>query len=226
MNIFSTHDKVLFIYAHMDDETILSYGTMKYLNEIGCSINVLCLCGNGRQTDKNQNERKNVFHTITKSLNVNVHRENIFDLTLKQDIVEKIIKDELNRIKPNIVITHWNHDMHYEHRMISDIVRVACRQIGNSSVDCLLETTSQTSMQIFNTDSFSPSFFIDISKYSEDKEKNIKKYFMEIPKDITDLRSADSIMTWNSLYGKTINSKYSEPYNVVFWRCNRANTST
>jgi len=48
MNIFSTHDKVLFIYAHMDDETILSYGTMKYLNEIGCSINVLCLCGNGR----------------------------------------------------------------------------------------------------------------------------------------------------------------------------------
>lgn len=48
-------------------------------------------------------------------------------MTLKRDIVEKIIKDELNRIKPNIVITHWNHDMHYEHRMISDIVRVECR---------------------------------------------------------------------------------------------------
>jgi len=46
--------KCLFIYAHLDDETILSYGTMmKFAKD--CSIHVAIICGEGRNVTIEQN---------------------------------------------------------------------------------------------------------------------------------------------------------------------------
>ena len=56
MSTYTTHDEQerteemrwLFAYAHMDDETILSYGTMKKLADDGDEVYAVCMCGNGR----------------------------------------------------------------------------------------------------------------------------------------------------------------------------------
>lgn len=37
----------LFIYAHLDDETILSFGTILKLATTGINVNIFVLCGGG-----------------------------------------------------------------------------------------------------------------------------------------------------------------------------------
>jgi len=46
----------LFAYAHMDDETILSYGTMRKLADEGDEVYAACLCGNGRGDFKTEDD--------------------------------------------------------------------------------------------------------------------------------------------------------------------------
>lgn len=50
---------ILFIYAHMDDETILSYGALKKIS-INNKVVVATLCGIGRNKD-NYLERDSAY---------------------------------------------------------------------------------------------------------------------------------------------------------------------
>ena len=54
MNIFS---KYLFLFAHMDDETLLSYGLIRKLLETKCNVSLICMCGNSRKYDVNAIKR-------------------------------------------------------------------------------------------------------------------------------------------------------------------------
>ena len=60
MSTYTTHDertktmRWLFAYAHMDDETILSYGTMRKLADEGNEVYAACICGNGRDGFKTE----------------------------------------------------------------------------------------------------------------------------------------------------------------------------
>lgn len=42
------NQKVLFLFAHMDDETISSYGTIRRAADEGAEVIVHCMCGLGR----------------------------------------------------------------------------------------------------------------------------------------------------------------------------------
>ena len=42
------NQKVLFLFAHMDDETISSYGTIRRAADEGAEVIVYCMCGLGR----------------------------------------------------------------------------------------------------------------------------------------------------------------------------------
>ena len=46
----------LFAYAHMDDEAILSYGTMRKLADDGDEVYAACMCGNGRSGFKTEED--------------------------------------------------------------------------------------------------------------------------------------------------------------------------
>ena len=40
--------KVLFLFAHMDDETISSYGTIRRAADEGAEVVICCVCRGGR----------------------------------------------------------------------------------------------------------------------------------------------------------------------------------
>ena len=42
--------KVLFLFAHMDDETISSYGTIRRAADEGAEVVICCACGLGRSS--------------------------------------------------------------------------------------------------------------------------------------------------------------------------------
>lgn len=42
------NQRVLFLFAHMDDETISSYGTIRRAIDEGTEVIIHCMCGLGR----------------------------------------------------------------------------------------------------------------------------------------------------------------------------------
>ena len=58
------NQRVLFIFAHMDDETISSYGTIRRAIDEGAEVVVYCACGLGRSAAgcaQAHSERRVVF---------------------------------------------------------------------------------------------------------------------------------------------------------------------
>lgn len=214
--MFSTPKTCLFIYAHMDDETILSYGTIHSLLERGCDVNLLCLCGCGRADVSNRNERISSFNAITDSLGVKKSICYNYDLSLTRERIQSVISKHINTIKPDTVFTHINDDLHFEHRLVSECVLLACRRTPDSHVNELLVTTS--SSNLWNNGAFNPNVFVDVSKYRQEKLDALKKYSTEIPSNKFDLRSAESVIMWNNMWGVANGLELVEPYKLMFKR--------
>jgi LmbE family N-acetylglucosaminyl deacetylase len=206
---------ILFIYAHMDDEAILSYGTLAKLTKNN-NILLVTLCGNGRENDYKKSRVKQ-YCQILRKLNINHTSLIENDLSLDKNKIFNYLNNCILGFKPNIVFTHSQNDLHFEHRLVAEQVLLNCRNIPNSTIKTLYTTVSPTYNWTYGQyGSFQPNTFIDISEYVKEKEEALKLYNMELPENQLDNRSIDSIMTWNKMYGHTIGVKYVEPYEQVF----------
>lgn len=211
-------NNILFIYAHLDDETILSYGTMlKLVNDY--NINILILCGNGSYyrffKSINQFKRIKAFKINCKDFKFKLCNYN--NLTLTREIVKNEVEKYIFKLKPEKVFTHSTTDIHYEHRLIADEVITACRAIPNSSIKALYCTEQQTARWAYNQFGvFQANYFIDISNYISLKRKALMNYNCELPAFNNDLRSVDSIIDYNQLLGRQVGTDYCEAYQQIF----------
>ena len=86
--------RMLFIYAHLDDETILSYGTILKFAKQGYKISICIICGNGRVQDEKSSLRMKAFKENFKDLeNVSLISYPINDLTLTNENLNLVIDD-------------------------------------------------------------------------------------------------------------------------------------
>ena len=89
--------KALFIYAHMDDETILYYGTMLKLQASG-EVSILILCGKGRNatTDENMLLQQKRFLAFKENCSMfNYKLLPYKDITLKQSDVKEAMQTHI-----------------------------------------------------------------------------------------------------------------------------------
>jgi LmbE family N-acetylglucosaminyl deacetylase len=134
-------------------------------------------------------------------------------LTLNKDIIDNCLNRIFKKYKPDIVFTHSQKDLHFEHRLVAEQVLLNCRNIPGLTVKNLYTSVSPTYTWTYGQyGSFQPNTFIDISEYAKEKEEALKLYDMELPKNQLDNRSIDSIMTWNKMCGHTIGVECVEPY--------------
>jgi len=168
---------ILFVFAHFDDESF-SAGTIKKLVDKGHSVNVLIICGNGKEFDDN---RKNIFHTNITLLGCEGSYLKYFDLTLgdlKEDVKIEI-KDALSLIimSENIseVYTNCLNDLHSDHRVVSEMVRVVCRPNTKKVITKLYECYIPGSLEFgILWDDFKT--IVDISDYANLKSQCILNY--------------------------------------------------
>lgn len=195
----------------MDDESILSYGTLAKLTKNN-NILLVTLCGNGRENDYKKTRTKQ-YCQIIRHLNINHTSLSENDLSLDKNKISNCLNNYILDFKPDIVFTHSQKDIHFEHRLVAEQVLLICRNIPNSTIKSLYTTVSQTYNWTYGQyGSFQPNTFIDISEYAKEKEDTLKLYDMELPENQLDNRSIDSIMTWNKMHGHTIGAEYAEPY--------------
>lgn len=127
------NSRVLLIYPHPDDESYFNAGLIQNLMKENIHTRVLCLTQGeasslkyGVKNNDLANVRKKEFKFVMKYLKVSDHK--ILDLEDgnldNNKSLSKIISDEINLFKPNIVVTFEPHGIsgHIDHVVVSKIV--------------------------------------------------------------------------------------------------------
>lgn len=210
---------ILFVYAHMDDETFMSYGAMRRLSSQH-SVNLLTFCGEGRKGEPDVKARKAAWTANTSFINKAMTCP-LHDLQLDASIVKEKLSQCMEQTKPDWVFTHSPYDNHFEHRLVSNEVLLQCRVNGESSpVSALFFTALPSNVQTFGQlgGSYQPNMFMDISQYHVDKINAIAKYAVAgiIPIDKNDIRSHFAYSTADRMNGFAAGCGYAESYQQIF----------
>lgn len=113
----------------------------------------------------------------------------------------------IESIDPDIVYTHWLHDVHHDHRNLS-IATLHCTKHVNR-VLMYRSNWYQSAIQ------FKENFFVDISKTWELKKKALQTYAGEM--DRTRNVWLDYFRRQAENYGAQCGVKYAECFEVVKW---------
>ena len=167
--------KLAFIFAHPDDESLSTGGTIAKYSSTGHTVSTLCL--------SSVEDRKTEYLTATKTLGV--QEPKILDYNNVADFETQIKKDIINFIlefRPEIIVTHLPEDYHIDHRTAYHIVKEAIEwsahetQYDNSHLVSKLYVT-ETTILITN-----PHVLVDISSHYSVKENAIKCYSTQLNK--------------------------------------------
>lgn len=134
--------KWLFVFAHLDDETILAYGTIAKLAATGNEVRVAICCGAGRAGRDNQKRMAAFQASVAEAGASSDWIVGQTDLDLTPDKVDSLLEANLPKFRPDVVATHSMASLHPEHRMVAERVLTACRPSCSSSVSALLAACS------------------------------------------------------------------------------------
>ncbi len=105
--------------------------------------------------------------------------------TYPHNFLTNIIFNYFKKYKPDIVYTHYEHDLNIDHYHTFFSTFVASRPNSEFKIKKLLsfEIPSSTDWGInSNNKIFNPNYFVDISKYSKKKELLLNQYKFEMRK--------------------------------------------
>lgn len=218
---------ILVVAAHPDDEILGCGGTIARLVKEGCKAYTLIL-GEGltsrdesRDLKKRKDEingLKEQMHKANKVIGVKEiftydFPDNRFDSVALLDIVKAIEKVK-NKIKPNIIFTHYEKDLNIDHQITYKAVITATRPLPNEAIKEIysFETLSTTEWNYPLT--FSPDVFFDITGSLEYKLKAMENYKLELKK-FPHPRSLKGIKLNAEYWGMRLGLKYVEAFESV-----------
>lgn len=185
--------KILIIVSHPDDEILGCGGTIyKHVSKKDKVYVYFTHEGSsGRFTDLNNpkilieiKKRKDIAKNLAKKFKYKIigfaDNQNLYPNQV--DVLKNVKKiiEIINLIKPDIVYTHFNNDMHADHNLTHDMVITACRPANFFIKEIyLMEIPSSTNWKHDNI--FSPNLFININ--INQKLKQMKYYKSEFRKD-------------------------------------------
>ena len=216
-------NKILAVVAHPDDEVIGCGGSLLKHQYNGDEINIMYMTDG----ESSRTSNSKVFHRHKNAIDVcnflNVKKKRFLNLpdnaldTFPLLSIIKIIKKEIDNIKPNIIYTHFSGDLNIDHSIISNAVMVACRPEPSNKVEKIyaFEVLSSTEWNFHKNQTFAPTYFNDISKFIKKKIKLLEIYKNEIRK-VPHTRSIENIINLSQIRGKTIGLKYCEAFKLVY----------
>ena len=216
-------NSVLVIAAHPDDEALGCAGTLaKHISE-GDEVNIIFMT-NGLSARVNIDETEHQIRnegmiSAMKILGVNYYQccnfpDNKMD-SIPLLTVVKEIEQVINEYQPNIVYTHFSHDLNIDHQITHQAAMTACRPIIGSSVKKIFsfEVLSSTEWQSSSAPQFKGQYIVDISKYWHKKEQVLTCYRQEL-RDFPHSRSMPCIEALATLRGATHGLKKAEAFQV------------
>lgn len=221
------HKKILIVAAHPDDEVLGCFGTVARLIQEGYEAYTLIL-GEGktsrdvsRKVDNRMNELAILGTELAAANEVVGVREvfveqfpdNRFDSVDLLDIV-KIISNVKDTVKPDIVFTHYEHDLNIDHQVTFRAVLTATRPMPEESVKEIYSFEILSSTEWKYPLSFSPDIFFDISSTIDLKLKAMNEYASEL-RQYPHPRSLKGIELNSRYNGMRIGTEHAEAFKSV-----------
>ena len=218
---------ILIIAAHPDDEILGCGGTIARLNKEGYKITTLIL-GEGissrddvrdvKKREKDILELKEVAKRANTMLGIREvffhdFPDNRFDTVPFLDIV-KVIEKIKNKIKPDIIFTHYEKDLNIDHQITYRAVITATRPLKGESVKEIYSFEVPSSTEWSCPLSFSPNVFYDISETIDIKLKAIEEYKTEL-REYPHPRSLEGVKLIAKNWGMKVGLEYVEAFKLV-----------
>ena len=222
--------KVLIIACHPDDEILGCGGFLdKYKNQYKFKVIFLAEGSSWRYKDKVKYEF-NINRDIASRQNSAIKALKLFSISdvsffnhacgqlnkVPQTILNKIIEDQIQIFRPNIIFTHSNKDLNLDHQTIVKSVLVATRPTSIKNIISEIysfEILSSTEWNFLNK--FKPNYFVSMSKKNIlNKWNALKCYKSEIQKK-PHPRSLFGIETLAKYRGLQCGSNFAESYEII-----------
>lgn len=214
--------KILIVAAHPDDEVLGCFGTVAKLIKQGAEAYTLVL-GEGKtsrgETDKEEMEELDrEFEMANKTIGIKaIFREhfpdNCFDKVSLLEIV-KAVEGIKENIKPDIIFTHFQHDLNIDHRIAYQAVLTATRPMHDEVVKQIYSFEVLSSTEWNFSSSFSGNVFFDIHDTIADKLKAMQCYQSEL-RTYPHPRSLEGIKLNAQLQGMRVGLQYAESFLLV-----------
>lgn len=211
--------KILFLFAHPDDEAYGPAGTISKLSKKSNDVVVVSLC-NGKRPGMEEvsSKRKESFLKSCDLLGANGEIFDFDDCKLTYSEILAQVEDIIKNHKPDVVYTHNISDIHIDHRLVSECVLVATRPKPGSSVKELYmsELPSSTDWGFGQVgEIFIPNTYIDVSDFTDVKNSALELYETETY-DYPDARSVESMNVLSKYRGKQAGVPAAEAFKQIF----------
>lgn len=215
------HKKILIIAAHPDDEVLGCFGTVARLIEEGYEAYTLIL-GEGKTSRGEGKEEILKLHQEIEKANKKIgikeifiesFPDNRFDSVDLLDIV-KVVSDIKDKIKPDIVFTHYENDLNIDHRITYQAAITATRPMQNESVKEIYSFEILSSTEWNYPLSFFPDTFFDISDTIDFKIEAMREYDSELCQ-CPHPRSLKGIELNAKYWGMRVGIRYAESFKTI-----------
>lgn len=225
-----SHEKILVVASHPDDEILGCGGTLAKLQNQGSDIQVLFLSDgessrfnksilNSPEVEDLIDKRKECAIGAAEFLKTRIplflnYPDNRLDSIPLLEIIKEI-EFIVESFKPTTVFTHSDKDLNIDHKIAHNATLTATRPY-NSSVKNLLyfEIPSSTHWN-FGTSiaNFSPNYFVDISNFGNHKMHTLSLYKKEM-RAFPHPRSEEAIISLMNWRGSSIGCNLAEAFEI------------
>ena len=205
---------ILVIAAHPDDEVIGLGGTIIKHVSGGDKVFLSIITDGGFANYQEKGEKlsiKRKKECLQASKTLGIAKVFFHDLpdakldTIPQTEINKILEEDINRVKPAIVYTHNSTDLHSDHRIVCASTKIAARK----------KVKELYSYEIISSSiNFNPEIYIDISKELSKKLKALKCYKSLIKKPFHPF-SPSSLKAVANLRGLESGLKFAEAFKCI-----------
>ncbi len=218
---------ILIVAAHPDDEVLGCFATVARLIKEGYEGYTLIL-GEGKTSrdesrivENKKDELKILNQEIIeanqtigiKKVFIETFPDNRFDSVDLLDIIKAIskVKEEIN---PDIIFTHYEHDLNIDHQITYKAVITATRPMVDECVKEIYSFEILSSTEWNYPLSFSPDTYFDISDTIDLKLDAMKKYNSELC-SYPHPRSLEGIELNAQYQGMRVGKEYVEAFKVI-----------
>jgi len=190
--------KILIVSAHPDDEVLGCGGSLAKWSKNGHEVHVLIMAEGTTSRDKERDRTAHHNELLflaksakkageilgVRSVELLDFPDNRMDSMDLLDVI-KVIEEFIDKMKPQLVVTHHGGDLNNDHQIVHQAVITSCRPQLDNPVKQLLffEVPSSTEWQVSSTkNAFCPNWFEDISETLGFKLKALEEYKSEIHK--------------------------------------------
>ena len=219
--------KILIVAAHPDDEVLGCFGSVAKLIKEGYEAYTLIL-GEGK-TSRDKTRQVYTKKDEIKELNVEIQKANDiigikkvfiesfpynrFDSVDLIDII-KVISKVKEEIKPDIIFTHYEHDLNIDHQITYKAVITATRPMSDECVKEIYSFEVLSSTEWNYPLSFSPDTFFDITSTIDLKIEAMKEYRSELC-EYPHPRSLEGIHLNSKYQGMRVGKKNVEAFKTI-----------